>query len=101
MPLLEDKRAIRLMLSGQVNHPPRIPRLLPFSDDELCSIALPIAVLIGERTEPFDADEVVTRANTLIPDASVALVPGAGHAFPVDHIDLVLTHLAQVAGTTP
>ncbi len=101
MPLLNDKRAIRFMLSGQLNHPPRIPRLLPFSDDELRSIALPIAVLIGERTEPFDADEVATRAKTTIPHASVALVPDAGHAFPVDHIDLVLTYVEQLAGTTP
>lgn len=101
MPLLNDQRALRLMLSGQINHPPRIPRLLPFSDDELRSIALPTTVLIGERTEPFDADEVATRAKTTIPHASVAFVPDAGHAFPVDHIDLVLSNLEPVTGTTP
>ena len=62
MPLLDDKRAIRLALYGQINHPPRIPRLLPFTDDELRSITVPIAVLVGEKTEPFDADELVDRA---------------------------------------
>lgn len=101
MPLLNDKRAIRLTLYGQVNHPPRIPRLLPFTDDELCSIDVPVAVLIGERTEPFDPDEVVARAKATIPHASVALVPGAGHAFPVDHIDLVLTYVEHLTHTTP
>jgi len=50
MPLLDDKRATRLMLSGQFNHPPRIPRLLPFEDDELRSIGAPTVVLGGART---------------------------------------------------
>ena len=96
MPLLDDKRAIRLMLYGQINHPPRIPRLLPFTDDELRAIAVPVVVLVGARTEPFDPDEVVSRAKALIPHATVALVPDAGHAFPVDHIDLVLACVEQV-----
>ena len=100
MPLLDDKRAIRLMLYGQINHPPRIPRLPPFTDDELRSIAVPVAVLVGERTEPFDADEVVTRAKALIPHATVALVPDAGHAFPVDHVDLVLACVEQLRNAT-
>ena len=95
--LLEDKRAIRLALYGQFNHPPRIPRLLPFIDDELRSIRLPVTVLVGERTEPFDAEEVVTRAETLIPHATVALVPSAGHAFPLDHVDCVISRIEQLA----
>jgi pimeloyl-ACP methyl ester carboxylesterase len=53
-------------------------------------------VLVGERTEPLDADEVITRAKTFIPQVNVALVPDAGHAFPVDHIDLVLSHIEQL-----
>jgi pimeloyl-ACP methyl ester carboxylesterase len=101
MALLDDKRAIRMALSGQINHPPRIPRLLPFTDDELRSIASPVAVLVGERTEPFDADEVASRARTHIPDVTVSLVPDAGHAFPVDHVDLVLSYVEQMAGTAP
>jgi pimeloyl-ACP methyl ester carboxylesterase len=98
MALLEDRRAIRLALHGQINHPPRIPRLLPFTDEELRSIEAPVAVLVGERTEPFDADEVTSRARKLIAKGSVALVPDAGHAFPVDHVDLVLSYVAQMAG---
>jgi pimeloyl-ACP methyl ester carboxylesterase len=99
MAVLENKRAIRLALHGQINHPPRIPRLLPFTDDELRSIRSPVTVLVGERTEPFDADEVVTRAH-VIPGATVAQVSDAGHAFPVDHLDLVLAHIEQTADRT-
>jgi pimeloyl-ACP methyl ester carboxylesterase len=98
MALLNDKRAIRLALFGQVNHPPRIPKLLPFDDEELRSIGVSVVVLVGERTEPFDVDEVVGRAATSIPNVRVAVVPGAGHAFPVDHVDLVLSYVASVAG---
>jgi pimeloyl-ACP methyl ester carboxylesterase len=96
MPLLEDKRAARLLLAGQFNHPPRIPRLLPFTDDELRAIEVPISVLVGQQTEVFDPDEIVTRAQSLIPQIDVGLVPGAGHAFPVDHVDLVLSHLEAI-----
>jgi len=99
MALLNDKRAIRLALYGQLNHPPRIPRLLPFTDDELRAITVPVVVLVGERTEPFDAGEVVRRAEAMITRATVALVPDAGHAFPVDHVDLVLSYVEQVTGT--
>ena len=59
---------------------------------------MPVVVLVGERTEPFDVDEVVGRAATSIPNVRVAVVPGAGHAFPVDHVDLVLSYVASVAG---
>jgi len=100
MALLDDKRAIRMALSGSLNHPPRIPKLLPFTDDELRSITSPVAVLVGDKTEVFDADEVVTRAETLIPQATVARVPDAGHAFPLDHVDLVLASVEKLAGTT-
>ncbi len=100
MPLLDEKRAIRLALYGQLNHPPRIPRLLPFSDDELRSITIPTAVLVGEKTEVFDAHELINRAKALIPHADVTLVPNAGHAFPLEHIDLVLSYLAPVDDTT-
>jgi pimeloyl-ACP methyl ester carboxylesterase len=97
MALLEDKRAIRMALMGQLNHPPRIPRLLPFADDELRSITSPVTVLVGEKTEPFDADEVLTRADALIPDVTTALVPNAGHAFPLDHVDLVVSSVVRMS----
>lgn len=100
MPLLDDKRAIRLALYGQINHPLRIPRLLPFTDDELRAITIPVTVLVGGKTEPFDANEVFNRAKALIPHAIVELVPDAGHAFPLDHVDLVLSHLTPIGDTT-
>ena len=98
MPLLEDKRAIGLALSGQFNHPPKIPRLLPFSDEELRTIGVPLAILVGERTEVFDAEEILSRAERLMPTATIAKVPDAGHAFPVDHLDLVVSHAMRFAG---
>jgi pimeloyl-ACP methyl ester carboxylesterase len=93
MALLEDKRAIRLALRGQIDHPPRIPRLLPFADEELASIDRPVCVLVGAHTEVFDVDEVVARAQRLVPGATVATVPDAGHAFPVDHVGLVVSYV--------
>jgi pimeloyl-ACP methyl ester carboxylesterase len=68
---------------------------LPFTDHELRSITVPVTVLIGEKTEPFNADEVSSRAKALIPHANVELVPNGGHAFPVNHVELVLSYLRQ------
>jgi len=91
--------AIRLALRGQIDHPPRIPRLLPFADEELASIDRPVCVLVGAHTEVFDVDEVVGRAR-LIPAATVATVPDGGHAFPVDHVDLVVSYVEAMTATT-
>jgi pimeloyl-ACP methyl ester carboxylesterase len=96
MPLLNDKRVIRMALHGQLNHPLRVPPLLPFSDDELRSIAPPVVVLVGALTEVFDCAEVVERCQRLIPHVRVEVVADAGHAFPADHVDLVVSRLPPV-----
>lgn len=95
LPILNDKRIVRLMLYGQVNHPPRIPRLMPFTDNELKSIAVSMTVLVADHTEAFDAHAVVARTQATIPDATVTLVPDAGHGFPLNRVDLVLAAIAQ------
>ena len=95
---------------GQARDPTRAPRPdQPPAPD-------PPPAPVQRRRAPFDhgirrgarrrTNRTVRRERTheprptLIPRATVALVPDAGHAFPVDHVDLVLSYVHQVTGTT-
>ena len=87
MPLLEDKRIMRMALHGQLHHPPRFPPLLPFTDDELRSIKVPVAIVVGEKSEMLDPRVTIERARTLIPTVETFVIPNAGHALTVSHFD--------------
>ncbi|MEA3055127.1 MAG: hypothetical protein QOD30_559 [Actinomycetota bacterium] len=100
MPLLEDKAVMRMALYGQLHHRTRFPRPVTFSDDELRSISMPVTMLVGEKTEVFDADVLVSRAGTLLPDATVEVVPGAGHALTESAFDLCASRVSHVTDAT-
>jgi len=93
IPMLEDKRIMRMGLHGQLHHPPRFPPLEPFSDDQLRSISVPAVVLVGEHSEMLDANLIVHRARTCIPTVEAGVVRDAGHALTVSHIDECLAPL--------
>jgi pimeloyl-ACP methyl ester carboxylesterase len=85
MPLLEDKRIMRMVFYGQRKHPFRLPPAGPATDDELRSIATPTLALLGEKSELFRSAVVAERLRTYVKDADVQIVKGAGHALPVSH----------------
>src|SRR3954471_3217715 len=87
MPLLEDKRIMRMALYGNLHHPARFPPLLPFTDEELRSIPVPVVVVVGEKSEMLDPRVIVDRARTLIPTVETDVVSSAGHALTVSHLD--------------
>jgi pimeloyl-ACP methyl ester carboxylesterase len=97
MPLLEDRRIMRMGLHGHLHHPVRFPPLLPFSDDELRSITAPVVVVVGEKSEMLDARVTVERAGSLIPNVETHVVADAGHALTVSHFDDCLVPLLQAA----
>lgn len=103
MPLLEDKRIMRMALHGQLHHPPRLPPLHPFSDDELRSISVPVIVIVGEKSEMLDAALIVERARTCIPRTETVTIRGAGHALTVSHFEECIAPLVRhvEAATSP
>ena len=101
MPLLEDRRIMRMALHGQLHHPPRFPPLLPFTDAELRSISVPVVVVVGEKSEMLDARLIVDRARALIPTTEIFTVAGAGHALTVSHFDDCLAPLLHHCDSTP
>lgn len=100
MPLLEDKRVMRMSLYGQLHHRMQMPRPVDFSDDELRSIELPVVLLTGEKTEVFDGEVLVSRATTLLPHATVEVVSGAGHALTESHFELCASRVSHVTDAT-
>jgi pimeloyl-ACP methyl ester carboxylesterase len=94
-PLLENKRASRLILHGMVGHVPGFPLFEPLHDDELRAITVPVTLLVARRSEPFDPYQLAGRAQALLPQVSVELIPDAGHALTETHIDLCTDRIAQ------
>ena len=83
MPLLEDKRIMRLGLRVQIDHPFRLPMEV-LTDEQLRSVAAPTLLLIGEKSEIYRAPKVLARAEATMPDLVAEILPGVGHALPVD-----------------
>jgi pimeloyl-ACP methyl ester carboxylesterase len=100
MPLLEDREVMRMALYGQLHHRARFPRPVTYTDDELRSISMPVTLLVGEKTEVFDADELISRARRLLPHASVEVVPGAGHALTESAFELCASRVSHVTDAT-
>jgi pimeloyl-ACP methyl ester carboxylesterase len=83
MPLLEDRRAMRMVLGAQVHHPFRLPMAL-LSDDDLRRVTVPTLLLIGARSEIYEPRSIRERAEAVMPDVDAVIVPDVGHTLPLD-----------------
>jgi pimeloyl-ACP methyl ester carboxylesterase len=100
MPLAEDGRMLRLMITGNFRHRLGTPQPHPLTDGELRSISPPMLALLAGRSEIYRSPSAVaTRLKTLVPDAQVEITAGAGHALPVSHADLVIERLKRFLAT--
>ncbi|MEM7275779.1 MAG: alpha/beta hydrolase, partial [Actinomycetota bacterium] len=86
-PLLLDKDGLRLYVAGQRGHPPKLPPLPVFTDEELATITTPVRVLAGARSTVFDVERLVKRVETTIPGGQARLLQDAGHGFTLTHFD--------------
>jgi pimeloyl-ACP methyl ester carboxylesterase len=99
MPLLEDKRIIRMVFYGQRKHPFRLPPAGPATDDELRTLATPTLALLGEKSELFRSVHVAERLRAYVKGADVEIIMGAGHALPVSHPALVCARVKPFAAS--
>ena len=74
------------------NFRPRVGVLPQLSDDELGRLVMPTRLVMGTRDALRDADRIAARLRATVPDLSVVLVPGGGHAL-LDTVDHVLPFL--------
>ena len=99
MPLVEDKRIMRMVFYGQIKHPFRLPPAGPVTDDQLRAIDAATLALLGEESELFRSARVAERLRRCIKSADVEIVKGAGHALPVSHPALVCARLWPFAAS--
>ena len=101
-PILDDKVDVRAHLKGSIGHPMMLPPLPVFTDEQLASITLPVRVVAGAKSPPFDGAAMVRRVETSIKHGHARLLSDAGHAPAMTHIDVCLEELrAAVAGDAP
>ncbi|MFE3773040.1 alpha/beta fold hydrolase [Streptomyces sp. NPDC059122] len=59
---------------------PRTERLPVFPDEALRGLGMPVLVIAGDRDAMFDSAETARRVRACVPQATVHLLPGVGHA---------------------
>ena len=84
MPLVNDRAAMKLLTRAQMDHPPKLPPLPVFTDEQLQSIDVPVRAVVGEKSGAFDIDKLVERTR-LIPAGHPQVVSDAGHAVTTTH----------------
>ena len=98
-PLLDDKTDVRAYMKSSMGHPMKVPPLDVFTNDQLASIDVPVRVLAGAKSPPFDGAAMIQRVNDSIKNAQTHLLPNAGHALAITHSDLCLAELRNATKT--
>ncbi|MFD4908889.1 alpha/beta fold hydrolase [Kitasatospora purpeofusca] len=77
----------------------RLPPATLFTDHDLQRLRAPAQFLLGARSSLHDARQVADRLADRAPDALVEVVPGAGHALPMDRPELVTDRILRFTTT--
>lgn len=96
-PLISDRDSMRLLTHANMSHPPAMPPLAVFTDEDLASIADPLMVIAGEHSSAFDVTLMVERINRLVPRGEAALLADAGHAVTHTHFEECLDVIRAAA----
>ncbi|MFC4145359.1 alpha/beta fold hydrolase [Micromonospora mangrovi] len=62
------------------------------TDDDVRRLDVPVLVLLGERSQLYDAPTLAAHLAAQNPAIQVELVPEAGHDLPLSHPTLITTH---------
>jgi pimeloyl-ACP methyl ester carboxylesterase len=55
-----------------------------FTDEEIRSIKAPTLLILGEKEMIYSPKKAAGRASQILPDSRVVMLPGCGHAIPLD-----------------
>ncbi|MCO5999821.1 alpha/beta fold hydrolase [Actinoallomurus rhizosphaericola] len=77
----------------------RLPPAHVLSDDQLRAVTAPTLLLLGQHSTLHDPAKVRSRTQALIPDVHCEIVPGTGHALPMERPDLTAAWISEFAGT--
>jgi pimeloyl-ACP methyl ester carboxylesterase len=83
----DDARLRRWGYLGQAKYRRGAPKFVPVTDAQLRDLTVPTLVLLGENSALHRSSSVLRRVRALVPAVDAELVPGAGHALPVDQAE--------------
>jgi pimeloyl-ACP methyl ester carboxylesterase len=91
------------MIRASMSFRRRLPMPPVLTDDELTAVTAPTLALLGERSQIYHTTEVAARIGRVMPTAQVAVLPGAGHAFPIDDTTIIerITTFIDTVDTPP
>ena len=92
-----EARLFRRLLRLVVAFRRRLPVPPTLSNDELRRVDVPMLVLLGQRSQRYDAQRVTDRLRAVVPAARVEVVSGAGHDLPVYCPDLIVDRATEFA----
>ncbi|MEU6408871.1 alpha/beta fold hydrolase [Microbispora sp. NPDC046933] len=94
---LREDALMELMLAGR-SFRRRLPMPPIYADEQVRELSVPVQVLLGERSALLDAEAVAARLAGIAPSWRVEIVPGTGHALPVEAPDLVVERILTFPG---
>lgn len=98
---LDDNSIVRQMHAG-VKHLRFRPEngLFPpvYTNDELRRLKTPLLLLVGDKERVLDPARALERARRMVPDIEAEIVPGSGHALPIDQPAIVNERLQKFFG---
>ena len=95
---LREGELLRLGFAGR-GFRRRLPTPPVLTDAELAAVTVPTRLLLGERSALHDSAEVAERVRRVAPHWDVEVVPGTGHALPLEAPELVVDRvLGRVLG---
>lgn len=77
-----DRSAAEFSLLVFHHFSPRMDAVPTFDDDTLRRLTMPVLAVVGGRDALLDSDETRQRLTTTVPQATVRLLPEAGHLLP-------------------
>jgi pimeloyl-ACP methyl ester carboxylesterase len=93
---LREDALMKLVLAGR-NFRRRLPTPPGYTDEQLRSVPVPVQVLLGEHSALHDAQAVAARLAEVVPAWRVEIVPGTGHALPIEAPELVIDRILTFA----
>lgn len=100
-PLLDNKADTRAHMLGSIGHPMKLPPLPVFTGEQLASIAVPVRVVAGAKSPPFDGAAMLSRVTESIKNAHTRLLPDAGHAPAMTHSEVCLAEVRAAIAADP
>jgi pimeloyl-ACP methyl ester carboxylesterase len=96
-----DPRIVEMARLGFTRYRGGVPKFRPLTDEELAAAAtVPVRVLLAGESELHHTAKLAARLHAVAPRLEVEVVPGTGHALPVERPDLVAARIREVVETT-